>query len=187
MAERKETAPAKPPAKARRRKAPGTLLEARGLPSPLPPRRRRRKPPAAPEPAAGKKPPAPPEDSAAPPERSAPARKSGVDLEQVEKLAACGLSLEQIVAELGLKRPPGARMRVRMEAAIKRGRARGSAELKRAHYQAALNGSVTSLKEMLARLEEEEDEPDEDWIVEEVILHGPKGAEGEKPPEDPQD
>ena len=111
-----------------------------------------------------------------PPGRAAPA--DGIDLAKVEELAACGLTLEQIAVELGISGTPRPSLRVRMEAAIKRGRAKGSAKLKQAHYKAALKGSVTSLKEMLARLEAEESDDEIKPIeVRRVILDGADGEE----------
>lgn len=106
-----------------------------------------------------------------------------IDLEQVEALAACGLTLEQIAVELGIVGAPRPSLRVRMEAAIKRGRAIGSAKLKRAHYQAALKGSVSAQKEMLALLEDEL-EDDDPVVVEEVILHDPEEGDGTEEAQD---
>ena len=185
MAEPKRRRAAKKPRAPARK---DSVIGLMAVPSPPPRARKRKAATAAPKPAS---PPAP--NGAVNPEAPAPAkpsapRKGRVDLQKVEEMAESGLTLEQIVAELGMKKPPGASLRVRMEAAIKRGRAHGSAKLKRAHYKAALNGSVTYLKEMLARLEQGDDEDEDDeWIVEEVILHGPHGAEGSNPSEETHD
>jgi hypothetical protein len=125
------------------------------------------------------------EPDGTPEERNAPSLPGRIDLKQVEKLATWGLTLEQIATQLTLPEPLSASERAGLEAAIKRGRAKGSASLKRAHYQAALHGSVSSLKEMLARLEDEDDaETDEEWVVEEVILDGPQGKAGSEGPQD---
>jgi hypothetical protein len=106
-----------------------------------------------------------------------------VDWEHVEELASKGLTLEQIAVEMDWPGLPPPALRTRVDAAIKRGRAKGSAEPKRKHYDAAMKGSVSAQKVMLALLESEE-EDDEPVEVEEVILDADGGEGAEDAPQD---
>lgn len=104
------------------------------------------------------------------------AAREDSDLEAVERLAARGLNMEEILVELGWDGPLPPSRKVRIEAAIKKGRALGSAALKQAHYQAALEGKVTAQSHMLSLLgaaqpETAEEEPPE-FEVERVIVGG---------------
>ncbi len=99
---------------------------------------------------------------------------AGLDLAAVERLAGQGLTLAEILVELGWEEPLRPSRKVQLEAAIKRGRAKGSAALKQAHYNAAIEGRVSAQSRMLSMLEENND-PDEDageteFIVERVII-----------------
>jgi len=111
------------------------------------------------------------------------ARLREIDWTEVERLASNGLTLEQIGVELDWPGPPPPALRARLEAAVKRGRAKGSAALKRSHYEAAINGSVSAQKGMLALLESEE-EDDDPVEVEEVILDAEQGEDAPVPAED---
>lgn len=78
----------------------------------------------------------------------------GPDAAAVMRLAASGLSLGEILAELGWAEELSDVQRAAVEAAMRRGRALGSAALKQAQYRAALEGRVTAQAQMLALLED---------------------------------
>ena len=99
----------------------------------------------------------------------------GPDLNEVERLAGQGLTLDEILVELGWEQALRPSHKLQLEAAIKRGRAKGSAALKRAHYDAAIGGQVSAQARMLTLLEEDKDsaEPAEtEFIVERVMVGG---------------
>ena len=100
---------------------------------------------------------------------------NGPDLNEAERFAGKGLTLDEILVELGWEQEFQPSQKLQLEAAIKRGRAKGSAALKRAHYDAALGGQVSAQARMLTLLEAYEDsaEPAEkEFIVERVMVGG---------------
>ena len=72
--------------------------------------------------------------------------------EAVLSLAASGLTLVEIFAELGLSDPEDEDERRRLEEIVQRGRSLGIAALKQAQYRAALEGRVTAQAQMLELL-----------------------------------
>jgi hypothetical protein len=88
------------------------------------------------------------------PEPSISIDDTGIDLSSVESLAAQGLSRDQIFAELGVESEPPPTAQVRVEEAMKKGRALGAARIKKAQYEAALAGSVSAQSHMLELLQE---------------------------------
>ena len=72
--------------------------------------------------------------------------------EAVLSLAASGLTLVEIFAELRLSDPEDEDERRRLEEIVQRGRSLGIAALKQAQYRAALEGRVTAQAQMLELL-----------------------------------
>ncbi len=162
-------APRKPPGeppkgkgKTGRRKQ--TITDLRGLPSPPPTNRCRSVRSDAGDADEGK--------------ATGPESWSGPRLEEVERLAARGLTLEQILVQLEWEGELTASQRVRVEAAVKKGRALGSSAIKQAHYEAALSGRVSAQSHMLSILEGEEnggeEEETEFVVVRQVIGEAPQ-------------
>ena len=109
---------------------------------------------------------------------SFPGGEPGLDLSAVESLAAQGLSLEQILLELGAEAELQPSLKVRAEAALKKGRALGAAKIKKAQYEAALGGSVTAQSHMLELLQDAEPEDEVTVTVERVVI-GDEGTSEE--------
>ena len=96
---------------------------------------------------------------------------------EVLPLAESGLSEEEILAELGWEEALAPSQRAVFEAIIKKGRALGRAKLKRAQYEAALDGKVSAQSHLLARMERESGaspEGEEIEVVREVLDPGGK-------------
>ena len=74
------------------------------------------------------------------------------DLKQVAALAACGLTLQEVTAELGVPSKLPRKHREAFEIAFKRGRASGIARVKQAQFAAALEGKTSAQAELLKRL-----------------------------------
>lgn len=152
-----KTEPPKRKGKIARRKE--TITDLRGLPSPSPTKRRRPERGGAGDADGGKVP--------------GPPSWNGPPLEEVERLAGRGLTLEQILVQLEWEGELTASQRVRVEAAVKKGRALGSSAIKQAHYEAAINGRVSAQSHMLSILEDEEnggeEEETEFVVVRQVI------------------
>ena len=92
-------------------------------------------------------------------------------------LAESGLSEEEILAELGWEEALVPSQRAVFEAVLKKGRALGRAKLKRAQYQAALEGKVSAQSHLLARMDSESGASPEDEeieVVREVLDPGEK-------------
>ena len=92
-------------------------------------------------------------------------------------LAESGLSEEEILAELGWEEALAPSQRAVFEAILKKGRALGRAKLKRAQYQAALEGKVSAQSHLLARMDPESGASPEDEeieVVREVLDPGEK-------------
>ena len=75
-----------------------------------------------------------------------------VDLKAVANMAGHGLTLSEIFEELGLPEPLPKSQRVAAELAFKKGRASGIAQVKRAQFQAALDGKTSAQAQVLKRL-----------------------------------
>jgi hypothetical protein len=109
---------------------------------------------------------------------SFPGGERVLDLAAVEALAAQGLSLDQILFELGVEPELPPSLRVRAEAALKKGRALGAARIKKAQYEAALGGSVSAQCHMLELLQDAESEDEVTVTVERVVI-GDEGSSEE--------
>jgi hypothetical protein len=111
---------------------------------------------------------------------SFPSGELGIDLSSVEVLAGQGLSREQIEAELGIESDLPPALAVRVEVAMKKGRALGAAKIKKAQYEAALGGSVSAQSHMLEWLQDAEPEDEVTVTVERVVI-GDDGSSEEPP------
>lgn len=74
------------------------------------------------------------------------------DAEAVATLAAYGLTAEEILVKLEVPLPLPAGKRKEFAAAIRRGRALGSAKIKQAQFEAALEGRVSAQSHVLSTL-----------------------------------
>ena len=74
---------------------------------------------------------------------------AAIALDEVEQLAGMGLTLPEILASLGHWAPLPEPLRGDLELAVARGRAKGSARIKEAYYNLALEGALSAQKHML--------------------------------------
>ena len=87
---------------------------------------------------------------------------------EVLSLAESGLNEEEILAELGWEEALAPSQRAMFEAIIKKGHALGRAKLKRAQFQAALEGKVSAQSHLLAQMDPEPGASPEGEVIEVV-------------------
>ena len=88
-------------------------------------------------------------------------KPAAANCKSIACMAAQGLTLAEILAELGLPRTLPDPQRKAAELAYRKGRASGIAQVKRAQFKAALEGKTSAQAQVLKRLGvEEEKHPD---------------------------
>ncbi len=85
------------------------------------------------------------------------AKPAAGDCKAIACMAAQGLTLAEILAELGLPRTLSGPQREAAELAYRKGRASGIAQVKRAQFKAALEGKTSAQAQVLKRLGVEEE------------------------------
>lgn len=80
----------------------------------------------------------------------------GIPIAQVEHFAGMGLTLQEILAALNHWAPLSGEEKSALDIAIAKGRAKGSARIKEAYYNGAIDGAISAQKHLLDMLEEPE-------------------------------
>ncbi len=105
--------------------------------------------------------------------RLKPSAKAVIDLTAVASLAAHGLTEEEILIKLGVCGGLSPGQQEAFAEQIRKGRALGSAEIKRAQYQSAMEGKVSAQNHLLTALSDpagEDRKEEEEFTVEEEII-----------------
>ncbi len=82
------------------------------------------------------------------------AHECALPLHRVEQLAGMGLTLREVLAALEHWAPLTHEDQAQIDGAFERGRAKGSARLKEAHYDVAIGGAVSAQKHLLDMLDD---------------------------------